>query len=815
MSVISVGNNKNGQLGIENIKEHLEPKVLESLKGKVIVSCSSGEAHNICVSRFGDVYSWGRGKEGQLGVPEKMLFSTKPNLIKTLLHERVVKVACGNFHSLALTDQGRVYEWGQLHKIDDSKTGLEATNGLLEMPGMSKPKYQSIIENSVSQYLNGEKEIYDSTSGNNDDDDEASTSEQSKGKHIGKIIDYNQTTPIQVQGLLANEEVIDISAGWAFSAAVTKSGKIFTWGFNEKGQLGLKHRWFNSSPQLVKTLLDVKIVSVSCGRQHIGAVTEDGDLYTWGLGVFGQLGHSNVKSYLHPKKVAAFSLNGIQVSQVSCGSNFTMVLGRNQILYAFGHGEYAQLGATEETQHLDMGSRDNHFKYSSPKVVEALEDKKIKYVTCGHLHTLALTEDNEVYVWGWGSSGCLGLNSKRFQLVPQLVTSISGEEISCISAGEKHSLIVRGSDLTSFAFDYKGLVNEKKYSDISFTVQEKKVFAHSFFIKTRCPKLYSMILLNKRYISNTPKEKEYNENGQLIESVDMDPSIKYQIFIGFLNYIYTDHLVIAPHLRGELAALALKMGLTRLAALCKSYTYRLRKVEKIPESTFSKEIIESINELEKADLKFKIKPTDDCSIPAHKFILAQRNLYFKTMFECSFKEKDQNEFLVGDEINDEKTFKLILEYIYGNNENIINDENAVDILCLADRFMIEDLKYLCEHHLEQMVLSNKKNLFNFVNYKQPQEQTKSIEIKQEKEQVAVEQVPSTVQKEQNERELFDSGLIAFDNICILMQISDRFLSKRLKRICMETISLIDSEIFKTLNINGTLKEIRNGLSIFN
>ncbi|KAM9982065.1 hypothetical protein ACTFIY_004358 [Dictyostelium cf. discoideum] len=816
MSVLSVGQSKNGQLGHDSIKECLEPTVIEGLLGKRIIQTVSGEAHSLAVSRFGDVYSWGRSKEGQLGIgqgysgSDKVMFVAKPTLIKSLQHERIIKVACGNFHSLALTDMGKVYEWGQLHRLDESQSSLDiqSTNGLIEMPRLSS---QRIIEASVSQYLSGEKKAYDANGGtkpkDDDEDREASNSAQSKSKHLGKIIDLNQTIPMQIQDI--PEEVVDVGGGWAFSAAVTKSGRLYTWGFNEKGQLGLGNRWFHSTPQLVKTLIDVNIVSVVCGRQHICAITDQGEVYSWGLGVFGQLGHGNVKSYLHPKKIQQFTELNEKIAQVACGSNFTMVRSVQGLLYAFGHGEYGQLGSTEETQHLDFGGRDNHFKYSLPIVVKSLETKKIKNVACGHLHTIVVTDENEVYQWGWGSSGALGLGNKRFQLVPQLITSLSGEEIASITAGEKHTIVVRCSDVTSFAYDYKSLINEKKYADLIFKVQDKKIYSHSLFIKSRCQKLYSIILFSSRFINQysnnkqevvvgqQEEEKEFNDNGEEIKIIDLGNSVKYQIFIGFLQYLYTDHLVIAPHLRIELGKYAEKMGIERLSAICKRYTYRLRLTEKIPPSEFSKQLIQAVDELTKADISFKIKESDTTSIYAHKFILTQRNLYFKTMFECSFKEKDQMEFIVSgkdeNDISSKETFKLLLQYIYGNNEEIINDDNAIDILCLADRFMIEDLKYLCEYHLEQMVLSNNEILLKNVPKTTTTTTNGMVQQKLKKEDILN----------------FEETLTSFDNICILMQVADGFMVKRLKRICMDTISQIDFDIFKILNTkNETLKKIR-------
>ncbi|KYQ99647.1 regulator of chromosome condensation domain-containing protein [Tieghemostelium lacteum] len=865
MSVIAFGNSRNGQLGQELNKDLPDPTVIQFLKGKRITHVACGESHSIGISHFGDVYSWGRSKEGQLGTGEeqtKTQYINQPQVIKTLLHERIVKVACGNFHSLALSESGKVYEWGQLHKISTSEKEVGGGNAtdMIQMPGLHASYY---AEQSLSLYLNGEKFAVDkevqmvNSNPNQDMDDQEveenqNEDEQSRHKHIGKIIDHIQQTPQLIAGVLEDEEIIDISAGWAYSAVVTRSGKVFTWGFNEKGQLGLGDRWFHGSPQYVHALKDVKVVSVSCGRQHMCAVTENGLVYSWGLGIFGQLGHGKLKSYLHPVLIKHFvqpttpqqpaqnpqppqqnntepqqQQEGeeqvhqpqqaqeividyknpstiepvIKIQQITCGANFTVARSQQCKLYSFGHGEYAQLGCiTEENQHNDWNrsnGESNHLSYSKPTLIKSLEDKNIKYVACGHLHVLAVTEDNDTYAWGWGSSGCLGFGNKRFYLVPSLVPSLSGEEISSISAGEKHTLVVRSSDTTTFAFDYKVLVNDKETADICFLVQDKKIYGHLFFIKSRCPKLYAMVLFDKRFNSDL-----YKLNQEGLREIQIPSHIKPAIFLGFLYYMYTDHIIIAPHLRNELAEFALKMSTPRLANLCHQHHYKLRKLEKIPPSTFSKDITNYLEPTEETcDIFFKSTDSDKEFLGAHKSVLLHRNPYFKTMFECSFKESTQSHFILGEDINI-KDFKLILDYIYGADQSMVNQENAIDLLCLADRFMIDDLKHVCEYYLEQLIYNNITTLKDYISVKklnqsiQNQKKTTPNHIKGFltsvlKKFVNTPESPTTATSPtMNEDSDFETAINSFDNICLLMDVADRFLAKRLQRVCLETFTEI-------------------------
>lgn len=94
--------------------------MLEELKSKVIIDIQCGEEFSLCLSDVGDIFSFGRGKEGQLGHGNRESLNV-PTKIASLAHERVVQVAAGWQHSLALTDTGRVFQWGSLHHLVDHK----------------------------------------------------------------------------------------------------------------------------------------------------------------------------------------------------------------------------------------------------------------------------------------------------------------------------------------------------------------------------------------------------------------------------------------------------------------------------------------------------------------------------------------------------------------------------------------------------------------------------------------------------------------------------------------------------------------------
>ncbi|XP_051740002.1 RCC1 domain-containing protein 1 [Ctenopharyngodon idella] len=147
-----------------------------------------------------------------------------------------------------------------------------------------------------------------------------------------------------------------VSAGSWHSASVSTGGDLYMWGWNESGQLGLPSRGLEEEKRRAKSsgntdqtvnkdetnqadvfisiqafpaLVDVPDVSeisrISCGSRHTAAVTGTGDLYTWGWGHYGQLGHCTENSTDEPTLVDHFSSHRMSVKDVVCGSWNTFV----------------------------------------------------------------------------------------------------------------------------------------------------------------------------------------------------------------------------------------------------------------------------------------------------------------------------------------------------------------------------------------------------------------------------------------------------------------------------------------------------------
>ncbi|XP_029010158.1 probable E3 ubiquitin-protein ligase HERC4 isoform X2 [Betta splendens] len=154
-------------------------------------------------------------------------------------------------------------------------------------------------------------------------------------------------SPPQHLRALSGIPLVQIAAGGEQSFCLSVSGAVFSWGRNHRGQLGLGDTTDRDEPVAVHYLDMKKTVSVSCGEDHTVALTKDGAVFTFGSGRHGQLGHNSFRNELRPRLVA--ELWGSKVIQVACGRRHTLALTDSRTVYSFGSCEQGQLGRGEDT----------------------------------------------------------------------------------------------------------------------------------------------------------------------------------------------------------------------------------------------------------------------------------------------------------------------------------------------------------------------------------------------------------------------------------------------------------------------------------
>eukprot|EP01105_Mastigella_eilhardi_P021285 TRINITY_DN5141_c0_g1_i2.p1 TRINITY_DN5141_c0_g1~~TRINITY_DN5141_c0_g1_i2.p1 ORF type:complete len:681 (-),score=152.84 TRINITY_DN5141_c0_g1_i2:52-2094(-) len=172
---------------------------------------------------------------------------------------------------------------------------------------------------------------------------------------------------------------------------------MFAWGKAANGRLGI-----GDAPEVVAypreiTAIKGPVSSIACGFSHSLCLTDRRELYTWGKGQDGQLGHGTKADSTVPRRVEYFAARGLSVATMSGGYFHTAAVTDEGELYAWGYGEYGQLG---------HGGTESEFL---PRKVDAMTGKLVCKVACGGMHTLILDTDGRVYSTGSGEYGQLGL----------------------------------------------------------------------------------------------------------------------------------------------------------------------------------------------------------------------------------------------------------------------------------------------------------------------------------------------------------------------------------------------------------------------
>uniref|UniRef100_A0A182QWD0 HECT-type E3 ubiquitin transferase n=1 Tax=Anopheles farauti TaxID=69004 RepID=A0A182QWD0_9DIPT len=227
---------------------------------------------------------------------------------------------------------------------------------------------------------------------------------------------------------LRTKRVRDIACGSSHSAAITSSGELYTWGLGEYGRLGHGDNCTQLKPRLVSALQEHRVVQVACGSRDAQTLclTEDGLVFSWGDGDFGKLGRGGSEGCSVPHQVDR--LNGVGVMQIECGAQFSLALTKTGEVWTWGKGDYYRLGH----------GTDQHVRKPTP--IQGLRGKKVIHVAVGALHCLAVTDSGQVYAWGDNDHGQQGSGNTIVNKKPSLVLGLDGIFVNRVACGSSHSV---------------------------------------------------------------------------------------------------------------------------------------------------------------------------------------------------------------------------------------------------------------------------------------------------------------------------------------------------------------------------------------
>ena len=284
------------------------------LEGNKIGEIRSGKEHSVVLTSEGAVHTFGKGCFGALGLGGTV-FSAGPRQIAKLANRRIVSIACGSQHSLALSDIGDVFSWGR---------GFEGQLGLLD----------GVDSSSVPQYI----------------------------PHFFK---YDGSKDVR---MLRKTPIHAIACGAYHSIAIDDKHQVYCWGEALYGQTGSGRKSKQPVPVKVELPPEVKVVKVAGGFGHTMCLTDQGELYTWGLNIKGQLGLNDLPENMKPD----------------------------------GEGELAYVKAAYKACQLSV-SRD---KTPLPRFTD---------IACGFSSSYAIDEEGQAWAWGGGNLGFKDVTSSSLR----------------------------------------------------------------------------------------------------------------------------------------------------------------------------------------------------------------------------------------------------------------------------------------------------------------------------------------------------------------------------------------------------------------
>lgn len=340
---------------------------------------AAGGSHTVVRKADGTMAGFGLNHSGQLGdgtAVDRVI--PTPTVDASNLW---VNMTAGDFHTLALRSDGSLWGWGlnQNGQIGD-KTNLDK----LAPIQVGTDKKWSVVSagkaHSVGVKTDGTLWAW----GRNFDG------------QLGDITGVDKTSPIQVlmapsaagstttaTATAADKIWTAAGAGSNFTVGLKSDNTVYTWGGNERGQLG---NGTSVAPALavnVPTLIaSLKALSISVGNLHVLAIRPDGALFSWGANELGQLGNGKSTDGKVPVQVGTET----DWKMVSAGGFHSLAIKVDGSLWSWGSNSDGQLG---------VGTTAESFE---PKQIGLMRDWV--FVSAGRFHSFALKADGTL--WGWG-----------------------------------------------------------------------------------------------------------------------------------------------------------------------------------------------------------------------------------------------------------------------------------------------------------------------------------------------------------------------------------------------------------------------------
>ncbi|MBA0715437.1 hypothetical protein Golax_014333 [Gossypium laxum] len=412
------------------------------------------------------VMSFGDGSQGALGLPDSVTGpggdAYEPTRVLGLPSD-ITSISAGHYHSLAIDSRGGLWAWG---RNQESQLGRDP---LSPRDSWNDPKRVEGLDhvNVCAAFASGVISAAIDSNGSVWVWGKSKRGQLGLGKGIIETV-----VPRRVEAL-AGEKIVKVSFGWGHALAQTEDGKLLGWGYSADGRIGnvgealeaspldsnanisMNDKRFSGSgldaaelmvlegmekekdmpiiwePRLVEELQGVEVRDIACGLDHSLVLCRNGTLLSSGSNVYGQLGRTKLDLRLLPVDLTAHPVSiasGLGHSLAICEVPSSDVEGGGMSIFSWGWNQCSQLG------------REGPENF--PSMIEGWEGETPVSVSGGRVHSTALTSHGELWVWGCGKSGRLGLGSSSDEAEPTLLDCLEDFKVLQAVSGFDHNLVL-------------------------------------------------------------------------------------------------------------------------------------------------------------------------------------------------------------------------------------------------------------------------------------------------------------------------------------------------------------------------------------
>ncbi|KAI2796975.1 Regulator of chromosome condensation [Blomia tropicalis] len=422
----------------------------------------------------GNLYTLGDEIVGELGprmkeYKGKKVKALEPSQVK--LATKVKQVACGAYHTIVITEDGKVISFGC---NDDASLGRITAHPEMKSNDEDENEDDDDYEEKMcSKPLPVEGEIHSKVIKISAGDIHAAALDEDgnvfiwgnlkdESNKIGLFSDDQKNhsdylpTSLPRKIDLNGKKVVDIASGNHHFIMLTDDNQVYSMGEGSKGQLGrievadlnsiASNRDLFIKPAPVKFSETVNIDRIFASQWCSYALTDDGKLYAWGLNNYYQLGFKTEKAVefdhdnslngmnsllieLFPTRVPIVDSTS-KIIAVSCGQQHVVLLNENGQVYSCGNALYGRLGHGKEfVDNCGDGACLDTFK----KIDQSnFANDRVKFIECGDFSSFAITETGKLYSWGQASSH-IGARELEDRYEPTLIAGLFANDVQFFS----------------------------------------------------------------------------------------------------------------------------------------------------------------------------------------------------------------------------------------------------------------------------------------------------------------------------------------------------------------------------------------------